>query len=114
MTLADVAPEVMASFEERLRRDRATIAEVLARLRADAPWHKIAPEIVEIEALAHRLAGAAGTFGYPALGTAASEVERLTEGWRRRPPPTLTPRRHALLRRRVAALLGALARAQRR
>jgi len=113
MTLADAAPQVLASFQERLRRDRATIAGLLARLRADATWHEIAADIVEIESLAHRLAGAAGTFGYAALGAAASEVERLTEGWRKRPPTGLTPRRHALLRRRVAALLGALARARR-
>jgi HPt (histidine-containing phosphotransfer) domain-containing protein len=108
VTRGGAAPEAMAAFATRLRRDRGAIAALERRLAADAPWDEVAARLAAIESLAHRLAGAAGTFGRPLVGEAARRVERLAERWRVRPPPRLTPRRHALLGRRIAALLRAL------
>jgi chemotaxis protein histidine kinase CheA len=61
------------SFPKRLRRDRAVLAKLLQALRgADGDTSVL---LAAMETLAHRLAGAAGTFGYDAIGDAAMGLE---------------------------------------
>jgi len=60
-------------FLDRLRQDRAALAELLRALRKDDGEGKAI--LAALETLAHRLAGAAGTFGYGAIGDAAMELE---------------------------------------
>lgn len=84
-------------FALRLRNDLAR----LDALRGDAPGH-----LPELAALAHGLAGAAGSFGFPEVGAAASAfeeaVERLREG--DDDPAVLPPRAEALASAIRAAL----------
>ena len=54
-----------ARFRERSERDLARLRELRAE-HADTP---------ELRGLIHNLAGAAGTFGYPALSAAAAVVD---------------------------------------
>lgn len=61
-------------FVERTREDRA----VIAAWRTAGP-----PAAAEVERLIHNLAGAAGTFGFPALNAAAARIDdHLAEGRR--------------------------------
>jgi HPt (histidine-containing phosphotransfer) domain-containing protein len=62
------------AFSSRLAADREVLTELARGLRtaaAEARQRRLA----EIEALAHRLGGAAGTFGYAAVSAAAFELE---------------------------------------
>lgn len=61
------------SFIERLRQDRATLMALLKEL-ADGGSAKQAP-LERLQTLAHRLAGAAGTFGHGQIGEAAISLE---------------------------------------
>jgi HPt (histidine-containing phosphotransfer) domain-containing protein len=69
--LARLDPD--GSFGARLIEDRAELARLAGRIdpRSDAGREALA----ELERLAHRLAGAAGTFGYPEIGEAALALE---------------------------------------
>jgi HPt (histidine-containing phosphotransfer) domain-containing protein len=60
-------------FPDRLRQDRAALKALRGRLRSGEGETKAL--LAALETLAHRLAGAAGTFGYGAVGTAAMELE---------------------------------------
>ena len=62
------------SFVGRLKTDRDALAKLASGLWA-TPLAARRKQLTEIEALAHRLAGAAGTFGYPGVGAAALELE---------------------------------------
>lgn len=67
---------------ERLQRTRflARVMGDLARLRAAAPrLGTDAHAISEIEAVAHGLAGAGGTFGFMPISEQAEQVEELAE-----------------------------------
>jgi hypothetical protein len=61
------------AFPDRLRQDRAVLKTLCCRLR-DGEGEARAL-LAAIATLAHRLAGAAGTFGYGAVGDAATELE---------------------------------------
>jgi len=68
------------SFVRRLRTDRDALLELSSGLWATPAVGRRA-RLAAIESLAHRLAGAAGTFGYPLVGAAALELEdRVTAG----------------------------------
>jgi HPt (histidine-containing phosphotransfer) domain-containing protein len=74
-TLALIDPE--GSFFARMMEDRARLSAFSQGLQADA----MGSSLKEIEVLAHRLAGAAGTFGYPEVGGSAMALEdALLEG----------------------------------
>ena len=60
------------AFSSRLAEDRKLLTE-LARGVSTAETGE--PRLAEIEVLAHRLGGAAGTFGHPAVSAAAFELE---------------------------------------
>ncbi|HEY1385296.1 MAG TPA: Hpt domain-containing protein [Dongiaceae bacterium] len=62
------------SFVCRLRHDRDALARLACGLWTTAEDARRA-RLAEIEELAHRLAGAAGTFGYERVGMAALELE---------------------------------------
>jgi HPt (histidine-containing phosphotransfer) domain-containing protein len=62
------------AFIRRLRDDRDALIGLAADLWS-APEHLRSARLTKIEALAHRLAGAAGTFGYSEVGAAALELE---------------------------------------
>jgi HPt (histidine-containing phosphotransfer) domain-containing protein len=62
------------SFVCRLRDDRDTLTR-LAHGLWSSPKDARRARLAEIEELAHRLAGAAGTFGYERVGVAALELE---------------------------------------
>jgi HPt (histidine-containing phosphotransfer) domain-containing protein len=96
-------PDPVQAFRARAARDRARTDRLMARL-ADPGRARVAEPLAELEALAHGLAGAGGTFGFPALSETAARVERRLEGWRRAAPATLTARQIAGLRRLVASM----------
>jgi len=61
------------SFLERLQQDREALKALLERLPEEGGDRKTA--LTKLEKLAHRLAGAAGTFGHDAIGEAAMALE---------------------------------------
>lgn len=66
--MTDPFEELRRRFAERCRSDRETLAG-------------LSPTDAEFAAAVHRLAGAGGSFGFPALSTAASAIEfRLQQG----------------------------------
>ena len=67
------------AFSSRLAEDQKLLAE-LARGLWTAPAEARQPRLAEIEALAHRLGGAAGTFGYAAVSVAAFDLEARISG----------------------------------
>jgi len=59
-------------FDERLRNDAATLALFREKLRSGAE----SPVLLQnLHSCAHKLAGAAGIFGYPAVSGTASTLE---------------------------------------
>jgi HPt (histidine-containing phosphotransfer) domain-containing protein len=62
------------AFSSRLVADREILSELARGLRRASAEARQRP-LAEIEALAHRLGGAAGTFGYAAVSAAAFELE---------------------------------------
>ena len=62
------------TFSSRLAADRDVVTG-LARGLGSAPTETRQRRLAEMEALAHRLVGAAGTFGYMAISAAAFELE---------------------------------------
>jgi HPt (histidine-containing phosphotransfer) domain-containing protein len=70
------------TFPARLAEDRGALARLARGLRAASPARRD-HSLAEIETLAHRLAGAAGTFGYGAVGDAALELEHAVAAARR-------------------------------
>lgn len=77
-----MADDPLAPLRARFR-DRC--AEDAARLRA----HLAGEEEAELEQLVHRLAGAAGTFGYTALGEAAQAADATFAAGERPSPEAL-------------------------
>jgi len=74
------------SFPARLAEDRAVLAGLAHGLwlaAAEAKQRRLA----KIEVLAHRLGGAAGTFGYEAVSAAALELEDCIATWREAADP---------------------------
>jgi periplasmic divalent cation tolerance protein len=63
-------------FPARLAADRQRLADLTDRLWRVSPQLR-QDRLRELESLAHRLAGAAGTFGFPAVGDAALALEEL-------------------------------------
>jgi diguanylate cyclase (GGDEF)-like protein len=102
---AAAAPPAAASpaeieMRDALRRLRADGVQRLGeRVRAlEAAWTALQPrrlawnqaardEVAELAASAHRLAGAGGTFGFPALSAAAAPLELILLGLRDEPEP---------------------------
>jgi HPt (histidine-containing phosphotransfer) domain-containing protein len=82
--------ELRASFRPRLT---ARVEEIAAewetvRPAATAPPGNPAPDLLRrLHRLAHSLAGTAGTFGFPAVGDAARNLERRLERVGSSPPP---------------------------
>ena len=62
------------TFSSRLAADRDVLSG-LARGLGSAPTETRQRRLAEMEALVHRLGGAAGTFGYLAVSDAAFELE---------------------------------------
>lgn len=62
------------AFSRRLAGDRAALAALSSVLDA-APVASDDRSLVALQLLAHRLAGAAGTFGHGAVGEAALDLE---------------------------------------
>jgi len=100
-------PDPVQAFRERAIRDRSKTHRLMAQL-SDLTWARLAQPLAELEALAHGLAGAGGTFGFPELSETAARVERRLEGWRRAAPATLTARQIAGLRTLVASMVAEL------
>ncbi len=62
-------------FLARVRRDLATLGTALdAFERGDRPVEEVH---AEMRAILHRLAGSAGSFGWPEIGARAAELEEL-------------------------------------
>ena len=61
-------------FVERTAREREQIALLLQDLCAGIPSDE---RLTELRCIAHGLAGAGGTFGFPAISDAAGRVEEL-------------------------------------
>lgn len=62
-----------ARFRERAMADWAALSEIAADLdRGKAAGHG-----QSVQQIAHRLAGAGGTFGYPGISAMAAELEEL-------------------------------------
>ncbi len=63
-----------ARFRERVRGDLATLNDALDALEGG---RRTAAEVhAEMRAVLHRLAGAAGSFGWPEIGTLAGTLEQ--------------------------------------
>ena len=90
------------TFSSRLAADRDVLTG-LARGLGSAPTETRQRRLAEMEALAHRLGGAAGTFGYMAVSEAAFELEARIAVRRGRAEGPLVE-----IESRLAALLGAL------
>jgi HPt (histidine-containing phosphotransfer) domain-containing protein len=103
----DALPDPVQAFRDRAIRDHDAARRLMAQL-SSVPVARLARPLAELEALAHGLAGAGGTFGFPALSETAARVERRLEGWRRAAPATLTARQIVGLRRLVALMLAEL------
>ena len=84
-------------FRARLAADRRLLAGLSRQLWRESPRGR-QDRLEEIETLAHRLAGAAGTFGFAAVGEAALALEDV-----------LIEQREGLLRGERAALAARLA-----
>jgi HPt (histidine-containing phosphotransfer) domain-containing protein len=105
MTEADLAlldPD--GAFAARLADDRGALAKLARNLQAASPAMRDRA-LAGIEVLAHRLAGAAGTFGYGAVGAVALELEHSIEAAREARDGREA---HASVGRCLAGLLGAL------
>jgi len=106
-TAADLAlldPD--GSFTRRLAADRAALAALAPALDGGSVF----PDdraLAAIQLLAHRLAGAAGTFGHAAVGNIALDLEESVIGLRGGGADPAAASRH------LAALLAALAAALR-
>jgi HPt (histidine-containing phosphotransfer) domain-containing protein len=100
-------PDPVQAFRERASRDRDRTGRLMAAL-TDPSRARLAQPLAELEALAHGLAGAGGTFGFPALSETAARVERRLEGWRQAAPETLSGRQLAGLRRLVGRMIAEL------
>ena len=98
--LALLDPE--GTFSSRLAADRDVLTG-LARGLWTAPAESRQRRLAEIEGVAHRLGGAAGTFGYMAVSEAAFELEARIAVRRGRAEGPLVE-----IESRLAALLGAL------
>lgn len=70
------------SFALRLAADRATLRELGGALAAPAPAGARSDRLAALERVAHRLAGAAGTFGHLAVSAAALDLEERMIGLR--------------------------------
>ena len=92
------------AFRSRLAEDRAAVAALARKLRQAAPAAR-PRRLAEIELLAHRLAGAAGTFGHPAVSAAALELEDRIARWRK---PAGSHARRGPVERGLAILAAAL------
>jgi HPt (histidine-containing phosphotransfer) domain-containing protein len=65
-------------FRERLRADRTTLSRCRETLRGDSTS---SGTLVELLSCAHKLAGAAGIFGFQKVSSAAAALEeRITDG----------------------------------
>lgn len=64
--------ELRKRFAARSSENTARLETLLGRLGGDASDETVR----EIEQIAHKLTGAAGTFGFPALGSLADAVEQ--------------------------------------
>ncbi|MGA2447137.1 MAG: Hpt domain-containing protein [Polyangiaceae bacterium] len=62
-------------FEALLAAERAAYAERIHIRIAELEGYLEAGHVEEARRVAHRLAGSAGTYGFPALGGAAREIE---------------------------------------
>ena len=81
MTAGDdgLPPEVLAPFRARVAREARRLAALRDGLAAaGAPPLLEDPRWPELDRLAHGLAGAGGTFGFPEVSAAAEDIERLT------------------------------------
>ena len=74
----DLPPEVRAAFLARLEQDARRLAALCDGLAAAGLPPPGDPRWAELDRLAHGLAGAGGSFGFPELSAAAEDVERLT------------------------------------
>ena len=92
------------AFRRRALRDRECIVALARRLEESTAWSRVAKPLQALEVVAHGLAGAGGTFGFPHVSEAAARVERLAERWRMNPPDTFTSRRAGMLARAIASL----------
>lgn len=63
------------SFALRLAEDRAALGRLAGALDGTVPAGETRDGLAAIELIAHRLAGAAGTFGHAAVSAAALDLE---------------------------------------
>jgi HPt (histidine-containing phosphotransfer) domain-containing protein len=103
-----LAVDPHAAFCARMRRDRRKLIELSSPLRGPMRWARAAARVAAIEQLAHGLAGAAGVFGFAALGEDAARLERQLERWRLHPPAVISRQRRAAFARNLAPLLARL------
>ncbi|WP_028238561.1 diguanylate cyclase [Stutzerimonas azotifigens] len=68
-------------FAERLRRELPALAAQAERLSGDMAGERRAIELDDLRSRLHRLAGAAGSFGQPALGREAWRLEQRIARW---------------------------------
>lgn len=74
--------ELKARYVQSLADKHAALARAWHDL-ATAPGERTA---VELQTMAHRLAGSAPAYGYDAIGAAAHDVDALLNAWAKRPP----------------------------
>jgi HPt (histidine-containing phosphotransfer) domain-containing protein len=98
--MTDFDPETRRQIEELRELFRPHLAERLREI--EAAWESVRPggnlggdpdSLRRLHRLAHSLSGAAGTFGYPEVGTAARALERGLEPWlpgKAAEPPEIT------------------------
>jgi HPt (histidine-containing phosphotransfer) domain-containing protein len=86
------------AFREVFERFKTRLGENGRRLRQleDAVAPDAEQVLVEIRQIAHRLAGAAGTFGFSAVGASATTLERLLSESRCEPDTVRAQVRHLL------------------
>jgi diguanylate cyclase (GGDEF)-like protein len=69
------------AFAQRLRDDLPALGQLAQQLHDDLPRAEQLRVLEQLHEHLHRLAGAAGTFGFISLGQQVHELERQTEQW---------------------------------
>ncbi|MGM3386802.1 diguanylate cyclase [Stutzerimonas stutzeri] len=68
-------------FAERLQQELPELAALAERLQQTPEHEQRRAQVVDIRERLHRLAGAAGTFGFAALGQQARQLEQRADRW---------------------------------
>ncbi|WP_028573246.1 diguanylate cyclase [Desulfonatronum lacustre] len=104
--IADQLQALRDMFRQRLDSEIPQLERLADALASDSDT---APRLEEMLRALHKMAGSAGTFGFPELGSAARSLEVRLQGWVQNSRPTMPPAQDLHdLRRDVHALRGYL------